>query len=57
MAGCQQEFEDEFFERRLETADYDTVGCATRLGPAEDLLLDGRLDDARGEEGDHPAVE
>ena len=57
MAGCQQEFEDGFFERRLETADYDTVGCATRLGPAEDLLLDGRRDDARGEEGDHPAVE
>lgn len=56
-AGFQQEFKDGFFERRLETADYDAVGCATRLGPAKNLFLDGRRDDARGEEGDLPAVE
>lgn len=36
-AGVQRRI----FERRLETADYDTVGCATRLGPAEGLLLNG----------------
>lgn len=57
VAGFQQEFKDGFFERRLETADYDTVGCATRLGPAQGLLLDGWRDDARGEEGDLPTVE
>jgi len=32
VAGFQQEFKDGFFERRLETADYDAIGCATRLG-------------------------
>ena len=42
VAGFQQKFKDGFFERRLETADYDAVGCATRLGPAHGLLLDGR---------------
>lgn len=57
MAGLQQKFKDGFFERRLEAADYDAVGCATRLGPAKGLLLDGRRDDARGEEGDLQAVE
>ena len=57
VPGLQQEFKDGFFERRLETADYDAVGCATRLGPAKNLFLDGRRDDARGEEGDLPAVE
>lgn len=57
VAGFQQEFKDGFFERRLETADYDTVGSTTRFGPAEGLLLDGRRDDARGEEGDLPTVE
>lgn len=46
VAGFQQEFKDGFFERRLETADYDTVGCATRLGPAQGLFLDSRRDDA-----------
>lgn len=45
-SGFQQEFEDGFFERRLETADYDAVGCATRLGPAQGLFLDSRRDDA-----------
>ena len=57
VAGFQQEFKDGFFERRLETADYDAVGCATCLGPAQGLFLDGGRDDARGEEGDLPAVE
>ena len=57
MAGLQQKFKDGFFERGLEPADYDTLGCATRLGPAQGLLLDGGRDDARGEEGDLPAVE
>lgn len=57
MAGFQQEFKDGFFEWGLETADYDAVGCATRFGPAQGLLLDGGRDDARGEEGDLPAVE
>ncbi len=57
MAGFQQKFEDGFFERRLEAADYDTVGSATRFGPAKNLFLDGWRDDARGEEGDLPAVE
>lgn len=57
VAGFQQEFKDGFFERRLETADYDTVGCATRFSPAEDLFLDGGRNDARGEESDLPAVE
>ena len=47
----------DFFEQGLETADYDAVGCATRFGPAQGLLLDGGRDDARGEEGDLPAVE
>ena len=42
VTGFQQEFKDGFFERRLETADYDAVGCATRIGPAESLFLDGR---------------
>lgn len=40
VAGFQQKFKDGFFERRLETADYDAIGCATRLGPAQGLLLD-----------------
>ena len=57
VAGFQQEFKDGFFERGLEPADYDAIGCATRLGPAQGLLLDGGRDDARGEEGDLPAVE
>ena len=57
VAGLQQKFKDGFFERRLEAADYDAVGCATRLGPAKSLLLDGRRDDARGKEGDLSAVE
>ena len=57
VAGFQQEFEDGFFERGLEAADYDAVGCATRLGPAKGLFLDGGRNDARGEEGDLPTVE
>lgn len=57
MASLQQEFKDGFFERGLEAADYDAVGCATRLGPAQGLLLDGQRDDARGKEGDLPTVE
>ena len=57
MAGFQQELKDGFFERGLKTTDYNPVGCATRLGPAQGLLLDGRCDDARGEEGDLRAVE
>ena len=57
VAGFQQKFEDGFFERGLEAADYDTIGCATRLGPVQGLFLGGRRDDARGEEGDLPAVE
>lgn len=46
VAGFQQKFEDGFFERGLEAADYDAIGCATRLGPAQGLLLDGGRDDA-----------
>ena len=42
VAGFQQEFKDGFFEWGLEAADYDAVGCATRLGPAQGLLLDSR---------------
>ena len=57
VPGFQQEFKDGFFERRLKTADYDAVGCAARLGPAQGLLLDDRGHDARGEDGDLPAVE
>ena len=57
VAGLQQEFKDGFFERGLETADYDAIGCATRFGPAQGLFLDGGRNDARGEEGDLPAVE
>ena len=47
----------DFFEQGLETADYDAIGCATRLGPAEGLLPDGRRDGVRGEDSDFPAVE
>ena len=57
VTGFQQEFEDGFFERRLETTDYDMVGRATRFGPAQGMFLDGGRNDARGEEGDLPAVE
>lgn len=57
LAGFQQEFKDGFFERGLEAADYDAVGCATRLDPAQGLLLDGWRDGARGKEGDLPTVE
>lgn len=46
MTGFQQEFKDEFFERGLEAADNDAIGCATRLGPAQGLFLDSRRDDA-----------
>ena len=42
VAGFQQKLKDGFFERGLETADYDAVGCATRLGPVKSLFLDGR---------------
>lgn len=57
VTGFQQEFKDGFFERRLKTADYDAIGCATRLGPVKSLFLDGGRNDARGEEGDLPTVE
>ena len=57
VAGLQQKFKDGFFERGLEAADNDAIGCATRLGPAQGLFLDSRRDDARSEEGDLSAVE
>ena len=57
VAGFQQEFKEGFFERGLKTTDYNPVGCAARFGPTEGLFLEGGCDDARGEEGDLPAVE
>ena len=57
MAGIQKQLEEGLFKWRLKTADYDAVGSATRLGPTKELRLDRGCDDARGKEGDLPAVE